>query len=288
MPPVRSLQPTRLWLSGSAGSAQRWNEAVQPDCLCVHLNFAGEAELGMSTGATVRVAPQMLFWVRGAVKARRMNTKVRQECLTLVFPRLWLASTLAGLENELQPGFQRLLTDPAAVGAVYGRTLTEQDRHWATTNMAPHLCEEARKLLDAARLTDFFVREAFASRDAEDSARLITRTERIAKERVERAKAEFLRHLDETPTLENVAAVAGCSPHYLSRTFTQVEGLPLVLWLRRVRIDHAAKLLASGQCNVSEAALEVGYRSLSHFSRAFSEEKGVTPSKWVAHLGSQQ
>ena len=152
--------------------------------------------------------------------------------------------------------------------------------------MAPHLCEQARRLLEGARLTDFLVRELFTTGSQDDQ--MVSRTERVAKERVERAKAEFLKHLDQTPSLEEVAAVAGCSPHYLSRTFTQVEGLPLVLWLRRVRVDHAAKLLATGQCNVSEAAMEVGYRSLSHFSRAFAEEKGVTPSKWVAHLELKQ
>ncbi len=53
------------------------------------------------------------------------------------------------------------------------------------------------------------------------------------------------------------------------------------LWLRRQRIERAAALIASGRCNVSEAAVEVGYRSLSHFSRAFFEEKGVSPSKWL-------
>ena len=52
------------------------------------------------------------------------------------------------------------------------------------------------------------------------------------------------------------------------------------LWLRRERIEKAAALLSSGKCNVSEAALEVGYQSFSHFSRAFFEEKGIQPSRW--------
>jgi AraC-like DNA-binding protein len=33
--------------------------------------------------------------------------------------------------------------------------------------------------------------------------------------------------------------------------------------------------------NASEAALEVGYRSLSHFSQAFRAEKGKSPSEWI-------
>jgi AraC-like DNA-binding protein len=63
-----------------------------------------------------------------------------------------------------------------------------------------------------------------------------------------------------------------------------VEGLTLSNWLRRARIEKAATLIATGRCNVSEAALEVGYQSFSHFSRAFAEEKGVPPSQWVRRL----
>jgi AraC-like DNA-binding protein len=34
--------------------------------------------------------------------------------------------------------------------------------------------------------------------------------------------------------------------------------------------------------NVTEASLEVGYQSLSHFSKAFREETGLCPSDWIA------
>lgn len=75
---------------------------------------------------------------------------------------------------------------------------------------------------------------------------------------------------------------------YFSRTFMQIEGVTLSQWLRRVRIEHAASLIATGRCNVSEAALEVGYQSFSHFSRAFAEEKGVPPSQWARRLSGDR
>jgi AraC-like DNA-binding protein len=40
-------------------------------------------------------------------------------------------------------------------------------------------------------------------------------------------------------------------------------------YLRNVRLEHAATLLKSGTHNVTEAAMAVGYSSLSYFSRAF-------------------
>jgi AraC-like DNA-binding protein len=46
-------------------------------------------------------------------------------------------------------------------------------------------------------------------------------------------------------------------------------------FLRNLRLERAAELLRSGRSNVTEAAIAVGYSSLSHFSKAFAEMFGV-------------
>ena len=48
-------------------------------------------------------------------------------------------------------------------------------------------------------------------------------------------------------------------------------------YLRNLRLERAAELLRSGRSNVTEAAMAVGYSSLSHFSKAFAEMFGVCP-----------
>lgn len=277
-------QPSRLWHSSQGTGGLNWHEAVQNQALCLHLNFQGEALLTWKSGHEVVLRPLTLLWARGVISARRLAGRERHECLTLVFPDSWLGQSLQDACSQAPQMYRPFIAEPFAARAAHSRALNAADRTWAYALMAPHLCDQARRLLDSARLTDFLVQELFVHQEVEEPA-AVSRTERAARERVEKAKAEMLRQLDEVPTLEALAVAAGCSPHYLSRTFTQVEGMPLILWLRRVRIERAAELIASGQCNVSEAALEVGYRSLSHFSRAFTEEKGVPPSKWVAHLG---
>jgi AraC-like DNA-binding protein len=55
-------------------------------------------------------------------------------------------------------------------------------------------------------------------------------------------------------------------------------GMTIPQFLRRARMERAAELLASGTCNVTEAALEVGYSSMSHFSQAFCETIGCCPN----------
>jgi AraC-like DNA-binding protein len=261
-----------------------WPECLRPLSLAVFLNFSGEAELSWAGGHRQLLRPGAMLWLRGpheGLTARRLPGAERHECLSLHFPDAWIAATLRDTHSAIPPELHPLLIPPFARRAVTALPLTQADRVWAQSFMAPHLCEQARHLLDRARLAEFFLRRIF---EQPAVIPIVSRTSRVARERIERVKAAVLPRLDEPPPMEDLAVLAGCNPHYLSRTFTQVEGLTFSLWLRKVRIEKAASLIAEGRCNVSEAAVEVGYRSFSHFSRAFFEEKGVQPSRWVAHL----
>ncbi len=87
--------------------------------------------------------------------------------------------------------------------------------------------------------------------------------------------------LSEPLELADLASHVGCAPHYLSRLVKQETGKTLSLHLRAFRIEQAALLLAGGTKNVTEVALEVGYSSLSHFSKAFASEQGLSPSQFL-------
>ena len=246
------------------------------------LCFAGGASISRENATLVRGGS--LVWTTPAAFARPMtaNPGTALECLLLSFPRPWLEANVSSLDTVPAPDLQRVLASRGG-HATATRPLPDALRAWAKAFMPAHLCDGARRLLDAARLTEFFLQHAYAPAP-ETRAPLCSRTQRLAVERVERVKAALRERLDEPPPLHDLAAIAGCAPHYLSRTFTQVEGVTLSLWLRRQRIEQAARLIAAGRCNVSEAAIEVGYISHSHFSRAFRAEKGVAPSQWISSL----
>jgi len=94
-----------------------------------------------------------------------------------------------------------------------------------------------------------------------------------------RAALDFMAaHLSEPIGLPEIAAAAHASPSHLSRLFTAELGHGPTQHLRRLRLDHAAALLRSGQANVTEAALAAGYSSLGQFSRTFAEHHGRPPS----------
>ncbi len=293
--PVPTAQPFRCWhvQQRSGLPVSDWPEAVHPKALCLHLNFQGEGRLQFKNSALQSLPPHTLHWTRGARAAQRAGSagsRDPHECLTLVYPDAWLRENLRELAPQLPETLCDLLFKTAQPAFHPGRSLTTEDLSWARSLQLPAPCEAVRALLDRTRVTDFLLRELLAAhgRPPATSASLLSRAERVSHERVARVQQLLQRHLDEPHDLDSLAAAAGCSPHYLSRTFTQVTGIPLMLWIRRARIERAAELLASGRCNVSEAALEVGYRSFSHFSRAFQQEKGVSPSKWVTHLAQAQ
>ncbi len=99
---------------------------------------------------------------------------------------------------------------------------------------------------------------------------------------VQRALAHLRSNLDQPLDLSALASHAGIAPHYLSRKVRSETGITLQRHLRRLRIERACERLSSGKSNITETALDVGYQSLSHFSKAFREETGATPRDWLA------
>jgi AraC-like DNA-binding protein len=115
-----------------------------------------------------------------------------------------------------------------------------------------------------------------------------TRAQRASGERVERVRAILRQQMQSAPTLEELGRLVGCSPFYLSRLFSVEAGMTIQQYLRQVRLERAAELLRTGRCNVTEAALEVGYNSLSHFSTAFREMFGCCPGLYPLKTPTQK
>lgn len=96
---------------------------------------------------------------------------------------------------------------------------------------------------------------------------------------VDRAKLALARDLARRWTLADVAAEVGVSPVYLTQSFRQVEGVPLYRYQMRLRLARALDLLADHE-DLSTLALDLGFSSHSHFSAAFQQAYGRTPSEF--------
>ena len=117
----------------------------------------------------------------------------------------------------------------------------------------------------------------FFERQGEDEL-FCDRQKRQARLRVVRVAAILRERLAEPPSLEEIGREVGCSAFYLSRMFSKEMGMTMPQFLRQIRMERAAELLRSGKFNVTEAALEVGYNSISHFSQAFCQTIGCCPN----------
>lgn len=78
-------------------------------------------------------------------------------------------------------------------------------------------------------------------------------------------------------TLAAIAAEAGVSPAYLTQVFAQAEGVPLYRYQLRLRLAQALDQLA--HCDdLTMLALDLGFSSHSHFTAAFRQHYGRSPT----------
>ena len=102
---------------------------------------------------------------------------------------------------------------------------------------------------------------------------------------VDRVKVLLASDLSRRWTLSEIAKEIGGSPVYLTQVFQQVEGLPLYRYQLRLRLARALDLIA-GHDDLSGLAQDVGFSSHSHFTAAFRQAYGMTPSEFHASVSS--
>jgi AraC family transcriptional regulator len=94
---------------------------------------------------------------------------------------------------------------------------------------------------------------------------------------VDRAKLVLAGDLLRRWTLADVAAEVGASPVYLTQVFQQVESVPLYRYQLRLRLARALDLIDRYD-DLTALAFELGFSSHSHFTAAFQNSFGRTPS----------
>lgn len=78
-------------------------------------------------------------------------------------------------------------------------------------------------------------------------------------------------------SLSEAAAAAHMSEGYFCRMFRQSTGRTLSDYVNRLRVEKAVILLNQGVCNVTEAAMSVGFDDMNYFSRVFKKYMKQSP-----------
>jgi AraC family transcriptional regulator len=87
-------------------------------------------------------------------------------------------------------------------------------------------------------------------------------------------------HIGEPLDRGTLAAVAGFSIPHFHRVFTAHVGESAMNYVRRVRLERAARKLRMGAVDITEVALAAGYDSHAAFSKAFRQQFGLSPSEF--------
>jgi len=94
-----------------------------------------------------------------------------------------------------------------------------------------------------------------------------------------KAKQILLENIQNPPSLKELAHKSAINEFKLKKGFKELFGTTVYGMLHEVRLEHAKKLLEANDINVQEAAHQVGYNNMSHFSIIFKNKFGILPIK---------
>lgn len=119
------------------------------------------------------------------------------------------------------------------------------------------------------------LKETTGESDKSDEAILFSRLERLMQEK--------MLFLDLDINREDIAKMLNTNDFYLRSSIKAVAGISFGAYLNRLRINHARKLLASGNTfknAVKDVAFSSGFNSLTTFNRLFKETYGLSAGEF--------
>jgi AraC-like DNA-binding protein len=81
--------------------------------------------------------------------------------------------------------------------------------------------------------------------------------------------------------LDRAAGRAGLSRRRFTDLFRETNGRTFQVFLTDLRMEHAARLLRSGEHSVTGVIFSCGFADVSHFYRTFRQRFGAAPGEWM-------
>jgi AraC-like DNA-binding protein len=268
-------------------SASEWSPSLYPHSLELCLNLTGHGFL-QSTESMLIFEPLTAFIHAPGDRIHRTYRKhgERHRFLTINFSPCFLREQLMVCKGALDACVREFMPSgrPVTFQGKRARLTAEHERLvylLLRAQCAQGACQLRCKGIVLQLMADFLAEPCCNGGASCD------RQKCLARERVRGVVAILQRDLAQPPGLDAIGHEVGCSPFYLSRTFSKEMGMTIPQCLRTLRMQYAAELLKSGRCNVTEAAMEVGYSSLSHFSRAFCKAIGCCPAEYFSQTSAK-
>lgn len=96
------------------------------------------------------------------------------------------------------------------------------------------------------------------------------------------------KHISEPDfNVEVLTRDVGISRAQLHRKMKEMTGISAGEFIRNLRLEQAARLIAEGNINITQVAFAVGFNNQAHFSTVFKKHYGVTPTEYSEkHTGA--
>jgi AraC-like DNA-binding protein len=285
---VRGAGVSFEWHDFNTHTEFDWGKSFHPGSIEVCLNLAGNGSVALN-GQEVVFAPLTVGFYRRGEQPLRAARRAEQwhQFLTVEMSFDFLRRHLADFTPSLHPLVREVVAGQSEKSDVVTptRLTSRQQQLLASLRDAPVLAA-AQKLWYQTKALELAAELFFLAPGEREL--FCQRQQRLSAERVDKVVALLRENLESPPNLEEIGRAVGCSPFHLSRTFSAATGMTIPQYLRQLRLERAAELLRSGKFNVTEAALEVGYASLSHFSQAFHETFGCCPGLYPLRTPTQK
>lgn len=159
-----------------------------------------------------------------------------------------------------------------------------QARGGALAEIALRMCCETRSLDSASPLVLEGLMLEFLGTAARQKAAKHSRQAG----RLERFREALHGHFRESLSLGRLARMTGLTPVIVARRFRLHYGCTVGSYVRRLRVEFAARLLAETDTPLSEVALSAGFCDQSHLCRVFRRFVGTSPGDFRRSAGRSQ
>jgi AraC family transcriptional regulator len=92
---------------------------------------------------------------------------------------------------------------------------------------------------------------------------------------------EYIRdHLDENISISDLAQLSSFSPYHFQRVVMAFLGESIGVFITRVRVEEAARLLRYSDFSITDIAYKVGFEVPSSLSKSFKKFFGISPKEY--------
>lgn len=89
-----------------------------------------------------------------------------------------------------------------------------------------------------------------------------------------------LKFFDQEFTVEGLCKTFFISHSHLCRLFKKHEGVPVITYIKNLRLEHSAQLLIETDYSLKDVAMMSGFKEYEYFFRSFKKRYGTTPTDY--------